>query len=366
MNLDKLAAEKGFTVGQLTGFGVRNGQGGVLIPYRDRQGNEYIRSRIIGDPTPKNKSGRFWTKGDAPPIPYGLNRPVPCKRGLMWVAEGESDCWTFWMHGVPAIGIPGVQQFAKLHLGDLDGVTEIAVVREPDDAGQRFPHLIANHLYDAGFAGKIYAVSLSAKDPRDLWRAKGEGFLEALRAEYKANRELLPPPVASIGGTKSVSLDDVFDFQAEDIAWLVDNLVPKGGIALLSAKPKVGKSCFARNMALAVARSGRFLGRHCDGGLVLWVALEERKEHVISAFKALGAMRQDPIRFYFGTAPQDAYTWLQQECEAYHPAVIVLEHLAQADADRKHKRLRGGEPSERAPYADRARARDRPALGAPQ
>ena len=326
MNLEKLAEAKGFTVGQLSQFGLRNGQGGVLVPYRDLQGNEYIRSRVLRDPTPTNKDGRFWSKGEAPIVPYGLERPVPCNRGLMWIVEGESDCWTLWLNDVPAIGIPGVQQAAKLALEHLEGVAELAIVEEPDEAGSRFPHLIANHLYDCGFQGKIYAVRLSAKDPRALWLEKGKGFIWALRSDYRAARRLIPPPTAAVVvGTSSVSLADVFDLPIEDTAWLVDGLIPEGGVTLLSAKPKAGKSVFARNLALAVARGGRFLGRHCEGGLVLWVALEERKEQVIGAFKAMGGQRQDPIRFHFGAAPLDAIVWLQRECEVHKPALIVLD-----------------------------------------
>jgi hypothetical protein len=326
VNLEQLATAKGFTVGQLSQFGVRNGQGGVLVPYRDLQGNEYIRSRVLRDPTDTNKDGRFWSKGEAPIIPYGLERPVPCNRGLMWIVEGESDCWTLWLSDVPAIGIPGVQQAAKLELAHLEGVDDLAVVEEPDDAGHRFPHLVATHLYDRGFQGKIYAVSLSAKDPRALWLEKGSGFIWALRSDYSKKRRLIPPPAAAVAvGTSSVSLADVFDLPIEDTAWLVDGLIPEGGVTLLSAKPKAGKSVFARNLALAVARGGRFLGRHCEGGLILWVALEERKEQVIGAFKAMGVQRQDPIRFHFGAAPIDAITWLQRECEAHKPALIVLD-----------------------------------------
>ena len=327
MNLEQLAKSKGFTVGQLTQFGLRNAQGGVLVPYRDPQGNEYIRSRVLRDPTPSNKDGRFWSKGEAPIIPYGLERPVPCNKGLMWIVEGESDCWTLWLNDVPALGVPGTQQFAKLQLEHLEGVRELAVVEEPDDAGRRFPHQIATHLYDRGFPGRIFAVPLSEKDPRQLWVQRNGAFLEALRADYKANRRLIERPLLDtpVVGTTSVALEDVFDLPEEDVEWLVEGLIPKGGVTLLSAKPKVGKTTFARNIALAVARSSRFLGRQCSGGVVLWVHLEGKKADVINGFKALGAQRTDPIRFHFGHAPADAIAWLQREVEAYKPVLIVLD-----------------------------------------
>jgi hypothetical protein len=58
---------------------------------------------------------------------------------------------------------------------------------------------------------------------------------------------------------------------------------------------------------------------------VLWLALEERKEFVINAFKTLGAKREDNIRFWFGSAPDDAMKWLANECKLHKPGLVVID-----------------------------------------
>lgn len=329
MNLDKLAEAKGFTIGQLAQFGLRNGQGGVLVPYRDSQGNEYIRSRVLRDPTADNKDGRFWSKGDAPVIPYGLERPVPCNRGLMWIVEGESDCWTMWLNGIPAIGIPGVQQATKLAIDHLEGVNEVAVVEEPDDAGHRFPHLVANHLYDCGFKGKVYAVPLSAKDPRALWLEKGEGFVEALRADFKANRRLVekpPGPAPASRDLKLLTYDDLCKMESVVTDWLVDGLLKRSGILLLAGRPKCGKSTISRNLARSVASGSTFLGRGCKAGPVIWAGLEETSGDLREAMEAMNATSL-PIYSRIEGFHNDQEEWLRSAVEQIRPALVVIDTI---------------------------------------
>ncbi len=43
-------------------------------------------------------------------------------------------------------------------------------------------------------------------------------------------------------------------------SWVVDQMIPAGGLTIICAKPKVGKTTFIRSLALSVARGERFLG----------------------------------------------------------------------------------------------------------
>jgi RecA-family ATPase len=59
---------------------------------------------------------------------------------------------------------------------------------------------------------------------------------------------------------------------AEAVAYLWENTLIKGGLSILVAKPKAGKSTLARNLALAVANGQQsFLGRSvtASGSVVL-------------------------------------------------------------------------------------------------
>ena len=325
LTLASFAQAKGFTAGTLTQFGVRTGRGGIYIPYYDAHGNEYVRSRVRD--SADDGAGFRWTAGDAELIPYGLHRPVPYTKGFVWIVEGESDCWALWSHDIPALGIPGAASLKPLHAAHLEGVKTVAVVQEPGEAGERFPHRVAQKLYDDGFAGTVYAVVLPAKDPRALLLENPATFRDRLAEAFRDRREIpRPHPVTGPAvGTTSISMADLFDLPVEDTDWLVDGLLPSGGIGLLAAKAKVGKSVLARNLAIAVARGSRFLGRACKGGVVLWLALEERQDQVLASFKAMGASRHDPIRFHFGAAPADALAWLRAECEAHKVALVVID-----------------------------------------
>ncbi len=326
ITLDSFASAKGFPVATLAGFGVRNGQGGIVVPYYDRAGNEYIKYRIRSDA--ENGKGFRWSAGDAALIPYGLHRPVPYNRGFTWIVEGESDCWALWSQEMPALGLPGATNVTCLKAEHVDSCARVGVIQEPGEAGNRFPWRVAQRLYDQGFTGQVFAVSLGDdyKDPRALLVAAPDRFAEILGAAWQ-KRTLVPrPEIVSVAPkTSSLSLAELFDEPPEEVEWLVDGLIPCAGITLLSAKAKTGKSVLARTLALAIARGKRFLGRATQAGTVLWVALEERKEQVVADFRDLGAQRHDPIRFHFGSTPHDALTWLEAECAAHQVRCVVID-----------------------------------------
>lgn len=76
----------------------------VRIPYLGENGEELAtRFRLALD-----GGLRFRWKQGSRIFPYGLWR-LGEARELGWIllVEGESDCWTLWMYGIPALGIPG-------------------------------------------------------------------------------------------------------------------------------------------------------------------------------------------------------------------------------------------------------------------
>lgn len=60
------------------------------------------------------------------------------------------------------------------------------------------------------------------------------------------------------------------------IEWLVDDLLPRSGVSIISGAPKSGKSTLARCLVATLAQGGgTFLGRRANKGKVLYVALDE-------------------------------------------------------------------------------------------
>ena len=108
LDMATLASAKRLPVEVLRDWGVtdgrRNGVPYVVIPYFDADGEtKAIRSR-----TALTGAQRFhWRKNDRVAL-YGLGKLEDIRReGWVLFAEGESDTWTGWHHGVPVLGLPG-------------------------------------------------------------------------------------------------------------------------------------------------------------------------------------------------------------------------------------------------------------------
>jgi hypothetical protein len=106
----------------------------VEIPYAARDGelltNRY-RIAVGGD-------DKFrWEKGSTT-TPYGLHKLEEAERaGYVLLVEGESDCHVAWYRGLPAVGVPGVDNWREDWAGHLNGIPKIFVVVEPDEAGKK-------------------------------------------------------------------------------------------------------------------------------------------------------------------------------------------------------------------------------------
>jgi putative DNA primase/helicase len=106
----------------------------VEIPYADRDGelltNRY-RIAVGGD-------DKFRWEKDSTTTLYGLHKLEEAeKAGYILLVEGESDCHVAWYRGLPAIGVPGVDNWRDGWAPHLDGISKIFVVVEPDHAGKK-------------------------------------------------------------------------------------------------------------------------------------------------------------------------------------------------------------------------------------
>ena len=131
------------------------------------------------------------------------------------------------------------------------------------------------------------------------------------------------------GGLAFVALADLLNEPAEAVEYVVNDLLPTGGLSLLAGKPKAGKSTLARCLALSVARGDHWLGRECQQGTVLYLALEEKRSEVRRHFAGLGA-EDEPIHCFIERAPQqEATRMLAAEFERYKPVLAIVDPLAQ-------------------------------------
>jgi hypothetical protein len=102
--LADLAAHKQLPIDFLEGLGLYDlPLGGVAIPYKDGSGKLAETKSRLGLSAASSK----WP-GGKPLLPYGEDRladAAPARH--LTLVEGESDCWTLWFYGQPALGLPG-------------------------------------------------------------------------------------------------------------------------------------------------------------------------------------------------------------------------------------------------------------------
>lgn len=109
--------------------------------------------------------------------------------------------------------------------------------------------------------------------------------------------------------------------------YLVENLLVRGTVSCVVAKPKVGKSTFARRLCLAVARGERFLGCTTRQGKCIYLALEERSEEITADFRAMGADGTEPIRIHAEAVPSSAIRALTDLVREERPSLVVIDPL---------------------------------------
>jgi hypothetical protein len=128
LTLAQLAQAKSLPEDLLRSFGCTDSSGpSVRIPYHDVDGNVVaIRFRTA------LKGARFrWRSGDHVML-YGLERLAEVRAaGWVLLVEGESDCWTLWSCGIPALGIPGKSTWREAWASSLSGLT-VYLWQEPD------------------------------------------------------------------------------------------------------------------------------------------------------------------------------------------------------------------------------------------
>ncbi len=197
LTLAQYANQKGLPIDFLKTCGLSeftyDNKPAVRIPYFGIGGEEIaVRFRIAPD------GDRFRWKSGTKPCLYGLNRIFEARTaGQVVLVEGESDCHTFWLHKIPALGIPGAANWREERdARHLDGFETIYVVIEPDRGGDA----VKQWLSRSTIRHRAKLVSLPTKDPSALhlegpdkftkrWQVACLGAVPWMAVEAKANAE---------------------------------------------------------------------------------------------------------------------------------------------------------------------------------
>jgi RecA-family ATPase len=162
----------------------------VGIPYRDAAGKTlYVKRRTAL----RAGEGSFMPKGSHV-MPYGLERLQAARdAGDVVLVEGESDCWTLWSHGIPALGIPGAKSTKALRDEHLAGIGRVYAVQETDPAGAEFVNGIRERLKTLSYHGEFRVLHLGVKDVNELHKQNPDGFRAAFDAALKDSEQSKGP-----------------------------------------------------------------------------------------------------------------------------------------------------------------------------
>lgn len=166
----------------------------VDFPYKDVAGKVVaIRHRFANRGAKKFR----WRKGDSV-YPYGLWRWPEIKEvGWCLLVEGETDCLTCWLAGLPALGLPGKKTWNRCwdHIKGLPGLaeTQFYLWQEPDALD--LPREVAHNLPGV--------LVIKAPDKfKDLSEAHSQGLdIANLVHELREGAQQPPAPIDGGGFT---------------------------------------------------------------------------------------------------------------------------------------------------------------------
>lgn len=142
----------------------------------------------------------------------------------------------------------------------------------------------------------------------------------------------LPSMLILPNGGEVMSDEDFFARCNLEVAWQIEGFVQCGGLMLLSALPKVGKSELARNMAKAVSGGEPFLGRRTKKGKVLWIGLAEPEQTLRAAIETAGLAGRG-ISWVTSRPAGTWQTWIAGVIEQHRPDFAIVDEVGRLALD---------------------------------
>jgi hypothetical protein len=149
-----------------------------------------------------------------------------------------------------------------------------------------------------------------------VWEETAYGVTPAVASETATASKFVLTPLADLLKRPDVPVD-----------YVLENRLVAGTVSVVVAKPKVGKSTFARNLCLAISRGEDFLGLKTKRGDCIYLALEEREEDVRADFRAMGADGSEPILIHAASAPAEGIRALCDLIRDRRPVFVVIDPL---------------------------------------
>lgn len=335
--VSQLAQARSLDEAELRRWGLRDTPKGVEIPLLDLNG------AVVGRRCRRHlerANPTIWLDGDR--IAYNpdtMLMDLARKTGELTIVEGESDCWTLWHHGVPAVGIPGatmVKLISDAHVRDLH---LIYVVREPDKGGVTFLNGVIVRLAALRFDGAIKVIDLNEsyalKDPSDLHTADPAWFLSRWSSAVNSAQ----PAVStrdSVQPSDQLALTTRDPIQPADRAvrlvlastmapietrFVVYPYIPRGEATWLEGPMKSGKTMAALDVIARITRGESIDGKEATAGRAAILTCEDDYQRtIVPRLIAAGAIME-----------RVAFVYVQKGDSDLLPSLVTdLDQIAEA------------------------------------
>ena len=254
----------------------------------------YIKKRICPWDKKITQSDNYkpWSQYGVPPVVYFTHLPENAKE--TWLCEGEWDAIVLGWLVEQNQGNVAVAAFTggchtlppQEWLDKLPG--EIKIFYDRNDqlrkdgtrAGEEGAKKVAKALKGRAKIAKVPMPENCTVKGWDVSDAINHGYtLESFeRAAMEAEEYNKPTANSFLSRTRSLS--QLYEEAPDYVDWLVPDLLTTNELYCLAAAPRAGKSLLALGLAKAISSGGKFLGRQCQQGEVLYVCKEDPDDKV--------------------------------------------------------------------------------------
>jgi predicted transcriptional regulator len=310
----------------------------AVYDYRDENGTLLYQSvryepKDFRQRRPDGAGGFVWNLRAVRRVPYRLPELLQSdKQATVFIVEGEKDADRLASLGLTTTtNIGGAGKWRAEYNEPFYG-RRICILPDNDNAGAHNALQVARALHGTAESVKIITLPNlppkgDASDYLDAGNTK-----EQLLALVTNAPDWTPNTSQDIEKIKTTrfnftTLDDLLAEPEEQIGYVWDRTLPHGGFSICAAKPKVGKSTLARNLAVAISRGAEFLGRATAQGKVIYLCLEEKRAEVAAHFRRMGAS-SNGILIHTGRTPDDSLEALEAAIDEHKPALVIIDPLS--------------------------------------
>ena len=243
----------------------------------------------------------------------------------VYVGEGEKVVDALREMGfVATCNSEGAGKWRPEFAGYFKGL-DVVTLPDNDDPGRKHAHHVVTSVRSVAASAKVVQLpGLPEKGDVVDW-VTATNTADDLRTLVAQTQPFQLDP-AQATALSLVRLIDLLSEPPEDVEYVWQDVLPSSGASILVAKPKVGKSTLAQNLAYAVASGQEFLGRGTAQGPVVYVALEDKRSELADHFRRLGAT-DESIFVHIGSAPEEALAALQLEVTTKGAVLAIIDPL---------------------------------------